>query len=82
MTDIDEIKEQNRRVELDKAWETSTTRRIAIMIITYLVASFWLFHLGNEKPLLNALVPVLGYVLSTLSLPMVKRWWVKNHNYD
>ena len=31
------LKERNKRVELDKKWETSITRRICIMIITYLV---------------------------------------------
>jgi hypothetical protein len=82
MTEIDEIKERNRRVELDKAWETSATRRVAIMILTYLVASFWLIHLGNDKPFQNAVVPVLGYLLSTLSLPFLKQWWVKNQNHD
>jgi hypothetical protein len=48
MTEIDEIKERNRRVELDKAWETSVTRRVAIMTLTYLVASFWLLETRNH----------------------------------
>jgi hypothetical protein len=77
-----EIKEGNRRVELDKAWETSVTRRTFIGALTYLVACFWLIHLESEKPFLNALVPVAGYILSTLSLPFLKRWWLKNHNHD
>ncbi len=67
MDEIELLKERNRRVELDKAWETRATRRVAIMILTYLVASFWLIHLGNDKPFLSVLVPVGGYLLSTLS---------------
>ena len=30
--EIKKIKERNKRVELDKAWETSYTRRIFILI--------------------------------------------------
>ena len=82
VTELDEIKERNRRVELDKAWEISITRRVLIMGLTYLVASFWIIHLGNDKPFLNALVPVGGYFLSTLSLSFVKEWWVKNQKHD
>ena len=35
--EIEKIKERNARVEKDKAWETSWTRRICIMILTYVV---------------------------------------------
>lgn len=32
--EIEEIKKRNKRVELDKAWETSWTRKICICILT------------------------------------------------
>ena len=35
--EINEIKERNKRVETDKAWETSWVRRICICVLTYLV---------------------------------------------
>ena len=35
--EIEEIKKRNKRVELDKSWETSWTRRICIMILTYII---------------------------------------------
>ena len=35
--EIKEIKERNKRVELDKKWETSLTRKICIAILTYIV---------------------------------------------
>ena len=35
--EINKIKERNKRVELDKKWETSTIRRICICILTYIV---------------------------------------------
>ncbi|MFT5036832.1 MAG: hypothetical protein ACI9VM_000397 [Candidatus Azotimanducaceae bacterium] len=77
MKSVEDILERNSRVELDKAWESSYTRRGIIAILTYSIASVWLMKIGNDAPLLNALVPVGGYIFSTLSLPIVKRWWIK-----
>lgn len=34
---IEKIEERNKRVEMDKAWEISWTRRICICILTYIV---------------------------------------------
>lgn len=75
--ELEKIQERNKRVELDKAWEISGTRRIIIACLTYGVAVLWLYVIRNETPLLNGLVPVGGYLLSTLSLPILKDWWIK-----
>jgi hypothetical protein len=77
MNEVEEIKERNRRVEMDKAWETSWTRRVLIALVTYIVATIWLSVIGVSNPFLNAIVPTLGYLLSTLSLPFIKNWWIK-----
>lgn len=69
------IKDRNRRVEMDKAWEVSWTRRLFIAVLTYVVASVWLILINETVWYLKAFVPVAGYILSTLSLPAVKRWW-------
>ena len=75
MKSIEDILQRNTRVELDKAWETSKTRKAIIAFITYLTAAAFLKLIENDAPLVNALVPVGGYLLSTLSLPFVKSWW-------
>lgn len=80
MNEIQEIKERNRRVELDKAWETSVVRRGTIALITYGVATVWLYVIENENPLLNAVVPFGGYIFSTWSLPVIKKWWMKKQD--
>lgn len=74
--DILDIQERNKKVELDKAWEVSWTRRIFIMVITYIIASLWLLVIKETHILLKAMVPVLGYLLSTLSIPYLKNIWV------
>jgi len=82
MKSIEDILKRNARVELDKAWETSSTRRLAIAFITYLTAAAFLKLIHNDAPLINAFVPVGGYLLSTLSLPFLKDLWIKHRNID
>ena len=77
--DIAALKERNARVEADKAWEVSKTRVGSVMVITYFVAVVLLTLIGNDNVWRNALVPVAGYLLSTQSLPFMKRWWIKNN---
>jgi hypothetical protein len=76
-TELIQIQERNKRVELDKAWEVSFTRRAIIAGITYLCATALLIKIGNSSPFQNALLPVAGYLLSTLSLSFVKEWWTQ-----
>jgi len=73
--EIEQLKARNARVEKDKAWELSWTRRLFIMILTYLIAAVWLVIIKDTNPLLKSLVPAVGYLLSTLSIPIVKQWW-------
>lgn len=82
MQSIDDILKRNSRVEQDKAWETSVTRRVVIATITYVVASVFLWRIGVSEPMINALVPTGGFLLSTLSLPFVKNIWIKNVTKD
>ena len=66
--EIIQIKERNKRVELDKAWETSWTRKICIMILTYVVVIIYSYVIRNiDNIYLSSLVPVMGFTLSTLS---------------
>jgi hypothetical protein len=77
-TRLQAIDERNRRVEMDKAWETSLTRRLVIALLTYLTASLFLWLVHVAFPLLSALVPTGGYLLSTLSLPWIKKHWLRS----
>ena len=72
------ILERNTRVEADKAWETSSVRRLVIASITYIVAGLYMSSLGANLPWLNALIPVGGFLLATQSLPHIKKLWLQN----
>lgn len=74
------IKERNARVEMDKAWEISLSRKILVLITTYFVASLALYGIGVPDFFLGAIIPTLGFFLSTLSFPLVKKWWISRHS--
>lgn len=76
--EVIKIKERNKRVELDKAWETSWTRKICIMILTYIVVIAYSYVIRKyDNIFLSSLVPVIGFTLSTLSLKLVRTIWEK-----
>lgn len=58
--EIQKIKQRNKRVELDKAWETSWTRKICICILTYIVVVIYSYVIRNfDNIFLSSLVPVI-----------------------
>lgn len=73
---IAQIEERNAKVEADKAWETSVLRRICIVIATYITITLFLIVIDTDKPFINAIVPCLGFTLSTISVGWVKDYWV------
>lgn len=73
---IAKIELRNKRVELDKAWETSWTRKIAIAVLTYIVVWLYLRLVVGVDPWINAIVPTMGFLLSTLTMGYVKAYWI------
>lgn len=84
MTDIHEleneiikIKQRNWKVEEDKSWETSSARRILLVVFTYVSIGLYMYAIGVADPWRNAVIPSIGFLLSTLSLPFFKNIWLK-----
>ena len=73
---IKNIEERNKKVELDKTWELSYLKRFLLTSFTYLSIGFYLKAINIPKPWLNAIVPAIAFMLSTLTLPFFKKWWV------
>jgi len=74
---IEKIEERNRIVEQNKSWETSWTRKVLLILFTYLAIALYLKYIVGINPWINAIVPAVGFLLSTLSLPWFKNLWVK-----
>lgn len=75
---IQKIEERNKKVETDKAWETSWTRRILLTIFTYLAIGVYLWTMEIPRPWLNAIVPAVAFMISTLTMPFFKKIWLKS----
>lgn len=70
------IQARNKRVEADKAWELSKTRTAFIAVSTYLLILGFMILIGEDHPYLNALVASTGYLISTASYGILKKWWL------
>ena len=77
--EVKAIKERNEKVEGDKAWETSRFRLICLLVITFLFTALVFWLIGVENCLRNALIPTLAYLISTRTIPILRKWWI--HRY-
>ncbi len=75
--EVASIKQRNELVEKDKEWETSYTRRILLFLFTYLAVGLYLNVIEVKNPWTSAIVPAIGFLLSTLSLPLFRKLWEK-----
>jgi len=71
------IEERNKKVESDKAWELSYTRRGLLVLFTYLAIGIYLNAISLPDPWLNAIVPAVAFMLSTLTIPFFKKVWLR-----
>ena len=76
---IVKINNRNLKVQTDKAWETSKFRILSICALTYVTISLVFWMVGVENALVNAIIPTLGFYLSTQSLPLLKKWWIERY---
>jgi len=75
--EIEIIKERNKKVEAEKAWETSLIRKILIFTLTYFVIVLFFHFADLPHPFLNSIVPALAFLISTLSVPIFKKLWLR-----
>lgn len=74
------VEERNARVEGEKRWETSLARKVSIAVITYITLALYFAFVLQVNPWINAIVPTVGFLLSTMSLSLIKKLWLKYSN--
>lgn len=74
---IKAIEVRNAQKQRDKAWETSTLRRICILLLTYILMCIVFTIAQVQQPFFNASIPTIGYGLSTITLSWVRKKWEK-----
>jgi len=82
--ELDNIKKRNKKVELEKAWETSLERKISVALITYIIVVIIMYFLDFENIFINALIPTIWYILSTIGVNPMKNIYIrkKKWNYE
>lgn len=75
--EIETIKARNTRVEADKAWELSWLRKLMIAVLTYFLIAIFFHVSGLGRPFANAVVPTAAFIVSTLTLAVLKKMWVR-----
>ena len=73
---IELIEKRNKKVEGDKAWETSLLRKILIIVLTYIFAVLYLKVAHTTNPYFGAVVPCAGFFLSTITINFIKKRWL------
>lgn len=73
---------RNYTKDTGKKFEGSWTRVGVIMVITYCTLFTYMYLIDVPSPFLNAIVPTVGFNLSTWSLPQVKRAWIALHDWN
>jgi hypothetical protein len=73
---LSQIEARNVRVEAEKAWETSNFRKVLVVITTYFLMCVTMAIIGVNQFYINAIIPTLGYFLSTLSFRFIKKFYV------
>ena len=66
----------NEEEALDNEFAGSFIRMIFIMVVTYCTLYGYMTLINVDKAYLNAIVPTMGYNMSTWSLPYVKCLWL------
>jgi hypothetical protein len=74
---VKNIELRNKIVESNKGWELSYTRRGLLFLFTYLAIGIYLQVVDIPDPWLNAVVPSVAFMLSTLTLPYFRSLWLK-----
>ncbi len=79
---VSRIEERNRAVGADKAWETSWSRKLVIVVCTYIAVGIFLSVINVQRPWLSAIVPAIAFTLSTLTMPFFKKAWLRRGSHE
>ncbi len=71
------LEESAKQSEPLKAWENSYARRAVIALAVFAFSWFTVESQSGGNPLATAMIPVVGYVLVVLGLPLIRDFWLK-----
>lgn len=79
--EVEALKQRNFEKDRGKEYEGSYTRIFFLMMITYWTLFAYMYIIETNNPFLDAIVPTVGFNISTWKLPFVKEWWIQANHY-
>lgn len=80
--EVNKLKKRNFEKDRGKEFESSYTRVLFLMAVTYwTLFGYMALIIQSPNPFLDAIVPTVGFNISTWSLPYVKEWWIQARHY-
>ena len=81
-SEVTALHQRNFEKDRGKEFEGSYARVIFLMVVTYLTLYCYMqWVLKTDFPYLDAIVPTVGFNISTWSLPFVKEYWIQARHY-
>ena len=76
-TEIEALQQRNFDKDRGKEFESSYTRVFFLMFVTYWTLFGYMYIIDTNNPWLDAIVPTVGFNISTWGLPVVKEYWIQ-----
>ncbi len=77
--EIENLKQRNKKVELEKSWETSYFRIIGILISTFIIIYTIMYIAWFWDKIVWSLISAIWYLISTFSLWFLKKIYIKKY---
>eukprot|EP01041_Mallomonas_annulata_P010036 gene10036-20898_t len=79
---LDTLDHRHALDDKGKKFDSSWTRVLIIMAITYVSLSNYMHLIGVGDPLRGAVVPTIGFYLSTWSLCFMRKLWIRWYDWN
>lgn len=68
---------RNQKVDEEKRWKESLTHRLSVTVLIYIISVCCFYFASVHEIFIVALIPSLGYFISTIKLKLIRHIWEK-----
>ncbi len=74
--ELDTLHDDIRTLKIQQDWNTSVLKHGLVIFMNYLIMLILMYILNIESPFISALLPTLGYAITSISLNSIKKYWI------
>ena len=74
---LKKVLSRNKKVDKEVLWKNSYTHRISVSILIYVISVCCFYFTSVSEIFIIALIPSLGYFISTIKLKIIRNIWEK-----